>query len=383
MAVADPGVEVVDSSDPEEDGSTDVARVGTSSHSISKNGSPTKHQNGSVMMVADRYGFIGGSQYTKPEEEYRIPIEKLRKRELKWLEMFENWEKWMSKRFRKVKDRCRKGIPPSLRSRAWQFLCGSKFLMEHNKGRYEEYLRRPSDPKCEEDIKKDLHRQFPQHEMFTSKGGYGQEDLYCILKAYTVHNPHDGYCQAQAPIAAVLLMHMPAEQAFWCLVSICEKYLPGYYSPGLEAVQVDGDVLFGLLKKTQPTVHKHLKKQQIAPILYMTEWFMCLFTRTLPWACVLRVWDMFFCEGVKVMFRVGLVLFRLVFGDGGKLAQCPTLYETLEKIRKLPLHQLDEENIVQETLRLNINERDMEKEHQKQIQRRKPKEKKKSTKHKS
>ncbi len=37
----------------------------------------------------------------------------------------------------------------------------------------------------------------------------------------------------QAPIAAVLLMHMPAEQAFWCLVSICEKYLPGYYSAGL------------------------------------------------------------------------------------------------------------------------------------------------------
>jgi len=53
------------------------------------------------------------------------------------------------------------------------------------------------------------------------------------LKAYSVHNTTDGYCQAQAPIAAVLLMHMPAEHAFWCLVSICEKYLPGYYSAGL------------------------------------------------------------------------------------------------------------------------------------------------------
>lgn len=62
---------------------------------------------------------------------------------------------------------------------------------------------------------------------------FSQEDLYRILKAYTIHNPTDGYCQAQAPIAAVLLMHMPAEEAFWCFVSICEKYLPGYYSPGL------------------------------------------------------------------------------------------------------------------------------------------------------
>lgn len=62
---------------------------------------------------------------------------------------------------------------------------------------------------------------------------YSQEDLYKILKAYTIHNPRDGYCQAMAPIAAVLLMHMPAEQAFWCFVSICEKYVQGYYSPGL------------------------------------------------------------------------------------------------------------------------------------------------------
>lgn len=43
--------------------------------------------------------------------------------------------------------------------------------------------------------------------------------------------------------------------------------------------------------------YRHLKKFKIDPILYMTEWFMCIFSRTLPWSCVLRVWDMFFCEG--------------------------------------------------------------------------------------
>lgn len=38
-----------------------------------------------------------------------------------------------------------------------------------------------------------------------------QQDLFRILKAYTLLRPEEGYCQAQAPIAAVLLMHMPAE----------------------------------------------------------------------------------------------------------------------------------------------------------------------------
>ena len=65
-------------------------------------------------------------------------------------------------------------------------------------------------------IEKDLHRNFPTHELF---GGVyeriGQSELYRVLKAYSVLNPVDGYCQAMAPIAALLLMNMPAEQAFW------------------------------------------------------------------------------------------------------------------------------------------------------------------------
>lgn len=94
---------------------------------------------------------------------------------------------------------------------------------------------------------------------------HSQQDLFRVLKAYTLYRPEEGYCQAQAPIAAVLLMHMPAEvlgpgrpggwalgpgpslkgsclfhpqQAFWCLVQVCEKYLPGYYSEKLVSPSV-------------------------------------------------------------------------------------------------------------------------------------------------
>lgn len=65
-----------------------------------------------------------------------------------------------------------------------------------------------------------------------------------------------------------------------------------------EAIQLDGEIFFSLLRRTCPMAYRHLKKFKIDPILYMTEWFMCIFSRTLPWACVLRVWDMFFCEGM-------------------------------------------------------------------------------------
>lgn len=64
-----------------------------------------------------------------------------------------------------------------------------------------------------------------------------------------------------------------------------------------EAIQLDGEILFALLRRFSPQAYRHLEKHKIDPILYMTEWFMCAFSRTLPWASVLRVWDMFLCDG--------------------------------------------------------------------------------------
>ncbi|XP_076310678.1 TBC1 domain family member 10A-like isoform X1 [Tachypleus tridentatus] len=328
--------------------------------------------NGSIAseMMVDRYGFLGGNQYTDPRFQYGVSVEILRKRELKWLEMFENWERFMTKKYKKVRNRCRKGIPPSLRAKAWQNLCGASHLLEAYKYKFPEIDHQSGDPKFVEDIKKDLHRQFPFHEMFVNKQGHGQADLFRILKAYSIFNPAVGYCQAQAPVAAVLLMHMPAEQAFWCLVSICERYIPGYYSPGLEAVQLDGDIMFGLLKKVSPVAYKHLRKQAVEPILYMTEWLMCIFSRTLPWSCVLRIWDMFLCEGVKVLFRVAIVLLKHQLGRSDITKQCPSMYETLERIRMIPPEVSQEDFLIQQCLHLPLTEHELEKEHQKQVSKR-------------
>ncbi|KAM4634786.1 TBC1 domain family member 10A-like isoform 2-T2 [Polymixia lowei] len=316
---------------------------------------------------ADKYGFIGGAQQHTGESAEDIPPEVLRQREAKWLEMLNSWDKWMAKKHKKVKLRCQKGIPPSLRGRAWLYLSGGKVKREQNHGKFQELDSQPGDPKWLDVIERDLHRQFPFHEMFVARGGHGQQDLFRVLKAYTLYRPEEGYCQAQAPIAAVLLMHMPAEDAFWGLVQICEKYLPGYYSAGLEAIQLDGEILYALLRQVSPVAHRHLKKHKLEPILYMTEWFMCAFSRTLPWASVLRVWDMFLCEGVKIIFRVGLVLLRCMLGSQEKLKACQGLYETMELLRAIQPRYMQEGFLVGEVIELAVSERDIEKEHLAQL----------------
>lgn len=319
--------------------------------------------------LVDKYGFTGGAQKYSGESAEVISTEVLRQREGKWLDMLNNWDKWMAKKHKKVKERCQKGVPPSLRGRAWLYLTGGKVKREQNQGKFQELDEQPGDPKWVDIIERDLHRQFPFHEMFAARGGHGQQDLFRVLKAYTLHRPEEGYCQAQAPIAAVLLMHMPAEDAFWVLVQICEKYLPGYYSTGLEAIQLDGEILYALLRRVSPVAHRHLKKHKLDPILYMTEWFMCAFSRTLPWASVLRVWDMFLCEGVKILFRVGLVLLKCMMGSQEKLKSCQGLYETMELLRAIQPKYMQESFLVHEVIESPVSEKDIEKEHQAQLRR--------------
>uniref|UniRef100_A0A8D1UYI0 Carabin n=1 Tax=Sus scrofa TaxID=9823 RepID=A0A8D1UYI0_PIG len=338
---------------------------------------------------ADRYGFIGGSS-AEPGPGHP-PADLIRQREMKWVEMTSHWEKTMSRRYKKIKMQCRKGIPSALRARCWPLLCGAHVCQKNNPGTYQvrglagappprpwpfatlslhicllahpqKLAEAPGDPQWMETIGRDLHRQFPLHEMFVSPQGHGQQGLLEVLKAYTLYRPEQGYCQAQGPVAAVLLMHLPPEEAFWCLVQICEVYLPGYYGPHMEAVRLDAEVFMALLRRLLPRVHKHLQQVGVGPLLYLPEWFLCLFARSLPFPTVLRVWDAFLSEGVKVLFRVGLTLVRLALGATEQRLACPGLLETLSALRAIPPAQLQEEVFMPQVHSVALSEQDLQRE---------------------
>ncbi|KAK1804300.1 hypothetical protein P4O66_020327, partial [Electrophorus voltai] len=162
---------------------------------------------------------------------------------------------------------------------------------------------------------------------------YSQQGLLRVLKAYTEFQPEEGYCQAQGPVAAVLLMNMPLEEAFWCLVQISELYLPGYYSTLLEGVLFDAAILSSVLKRTCPAAHKHMESQGVEPLMFATDWLMCLYSRHLPFNTLLRVWDLFFCYGVRVLFQVAVVLVRRCLGEARQRKECEGQMETLEQLR--------------------------------------------------
>ena len=63
----------------------------------------------------------------------------------------------------------------------------------------------------------DVNRTYRDHRMFRERYGLKQQELFNILGAYSVYNIDIGYCQGMSQIAALLLMYLTEEDAFWAL----------------------------------------------------------------------------------------------------------------------------------------------------------------------
>lgn len=184
-------------------------------------------------------------------------------------------------------------------------------------------------------IRLDLGRTFYTHRLFMERDGAGQRMLFNILAVYARVNPRVGYCQGMAYVAGVLLMQMPEEAAFWCLVALLEspRYLEGYYSETLDRVQHDAKVFAGLVVARHPELGQHLEDLGVHPLMYVTPWFMCAFTSLPCWDTVLSIWDLLLLKGVKVLHRAGMAIIDICKQD---LLSADSLGVLLPYLQRLP-----------------------------------------------
>ncbi|KAJ0101062.1 hypothetical protein Patl1_06205 [Pistacia atlantica] len=158
-------------------------------------------------------------------------------------------------------------------------------------------------------IEKDLPRTFPGHPALDDDG---RNALRRLLTAYARHNPSVGYCQAMNFFAALLLLMMPEENAFWALMGIIDDYFDGYYSEEMIESQVDQLVFEELVRERFPKLVNHLDYLGVQVAWVSGPWFLSIFMNMLPWESVLRVWDVLLFEGNRVMlFRTALALMEL------------------------------------------------------------------------
>lgn len=105
--------------------------------------------------------------------------------------------------------------------------------------------------------------------------------------------------------------YMSEEQAFYILSALCDRLLPGYYSTTMYGTLLDQKVFESLVEMKMPILWDHLVKTDVQLSVVSLPWFLSLYINSMPLVFAFRVLDMFFLEGPKVLFQIGLAILRL------------------------------------------------------------------------
>ncbi|KAI0440036.1 TBC-domain-containing protein [Xylaria telfairii] len=205
----------------------------------------------------------------------------------------------------------RVGLPNRLRGEMWELTSGSLYLRLETPTLYTDTLDKFSGQEslAIDEIEKDLNRSLPEYPGFQSEEGINR--LRRVLTAYSWINPDVGYCQAMNIVVAALLIYMSETQAFFLLSALCDRLVPGYYSSTMYGTLLDQKVFESLVEKTMPILWEHLVKSDVQLSVVSLPWFLSLYINSMPLVFAFRVLDVFFVEGPKVLFQVGLAILRI------------------------------------------------------------------------
>jgi TBC1 domain family member 8/9 len=82
---------------------------------------------------------------------------------------------------------------------------------------------------------------------------------------------------------------------------------------------LDQRVFESLVEKTMPILHEHFLKTDIQLSVVSLPWFLSLFINSMPLDKAMRVLDVFFSEGIRVLFQIALAVLRV---NGEELLDC-------------------------------------------------------------
>lgn len=329
----------------------DLETIQSSRKSASKIRLSIEESQTKIASNRDRYGFKKKSNFVSELEynDWWVDYSKhCARRKKKWETLMiksglsldnDNPERFPA-RSEKLKRYIRKGIPAEWRGNAWWYFAKGQDKLNSNKGLYDKLVESTVNMhnKDTEIIERDLNRTFPDNIHFRPERTSSTvtpetpliQALRRVLVAFATYQPSIGYCQSLNFIVGLLLIFMDEEKAFWMLVIITSKYLPGVHEINLEGVNIDQGVLMLTIKEYLPETWQKIISinfddsidpnsehydflVKLPPVTLCTSsWFMSAFIGILPIETTLRVWDCFFYEESSFFFKTSLSIFKLL-----------------------------------------------------------------------
>ena len=247
-----------------------------------------------------------------------------------------------------------RGIPHHMRKPVWKYLAAlheeekdktktpstaTKIIESENPlsfayKEYQQLLTGTVEQHIKTQIEMDILRTFTTHTLFTHPDSIGRIKLQRILTAYAVYNPDIGYCQGMSYVVGLLLMYFEEAETFWLLEWILQLHrLGANYTKSMSGILNDSTVFDELLHIHYPLVYSHFQNLGIHPLMFITTWFMTLFTSLNSWRTVLHFFDILFYYGPQEgIFRFGLSLIHVCQKDILNLKKLEQLLPYLQSI---------------------------------------------------
>jgi hypothetical protein len=221
-----------------------------------------------------------------------------------WEKIVNNYEKVIIEDADHLNSAIASGIPREFRGIIWQLVAESKnFQLE------EFYIQLKSEKSIhEKSIKRDLSRT----SFFTNVDQVGKsQELFNVIKAYSLFDPDVGYTQGMIFITVPLIMNMTEAECFCLLVTLMKEYrIRELFCPEMKGLHLFLYEFDRLLEVYSPILFNHLAKQGIKSSMYASQWFLTFFAYKFPLDIVLRIYDILITQGSEsiLKFAVNLMI---------------------------------------------------------------------------
>jgi Rab-GTPase-TBC domain len=199
------------------------------------------------------------------------------------------------------------GPPPRDRWKVWK----SAFMMSRR-----EITLDISEHDDSYSIEKDLDRTFPKNSYLGTH--QGRQALKNILVSMVNNHPELGYCQGMNSLAGILLIVSDGneKESYGMLENICFTMRgKGLFEYGFPLVVDLCEEFHKSLIETIPAMHRFIVEVELDDNLWITKWFMTLFSYSFKLDCVLRIWDAIFAYGLGFMVNIALGLVNYLQKD--------------------------------------------------------------------
>lgn len=212
-------------------------------------------------------------------------------------------------------------------------ISGSQRALESNPNLYSDVLKSPYQADIVEIIKIDIPRTFPENIYFNVH----KNEFFNVLVAFAHQNTSVGYCQGLNYIAGLILIITKDElSTFWLLKHLVENVASEYHTKTMFGLQRDIYVISELVKLREPLINEKINELGFPWAVILTKWLICLFSEVLPVETVLRIWDVMFAEGNKIIFRASLAIIFTLKDDIMNTNDISELADLFRNISKDP-----------------------------------------------